>query len=430
MLVCSTGRADVGRTPWRAQAAPYLSLFLVSLPLILACAGGSAAEGGATRGPAGADLVVRRGDFQQRHLLTGELVARRAEVLSVPRTSSWQVQIRWMERDGAAVAAGQKLVEFDNASFVADLEEKRLEAERSAHDLARREVENTAALAEKGFAVERQRSEVARTELAAAIPEGLLAGRELQERRLALVHAQAELDKALADLEAQQRAGEAELVLERVKLAKARREIGAAEDAIRRLTLRAPRAGVAVVGSHPWRQRKIQPGDTVWVGLPVMTLPELSSMAVQAALFDVDDGRVRPGMPVECVLDAYAGERFPGRVTAVAPMARELAQDSPLRQFRVDVALDRIDRERMRPGLSVRVEVLGERRAGALLAPRAGLDLAASPPRARLAGGGTRVVRLGPCGPHDCVVLGGLAAGERLIPSPTFAGETPRRSIR
>jgi multidrug efflux pump subunit AcrA (membrane-fusion protein) len=414
MLVCSTGRAGFGRTPWHVQAALYLSLSVASLSFLLACAGGAAEGKPATATASTAGLTVRRGDFQERHLLSGELVARRAEVLSVPRTRSWQVQIRWMERDGAEVAAGQKLVEFDNASFVSDLEEKQLEAERSAHDLERLEVETAATLAEKRFAVERQRSEVAKTDLAAGVPEGLLAARELQDRRLALARAQAELDKALADLEAQQRASAAALGLEYVKLAKARREIATAEDGVRRLTLYAPRAGVVVAGTHPWQPRKIQPGDTVWVGLPVMTLPELSSMAVQAALFDVDDGRVRAGMPAVCVLDAYPGERFPGRVTAVAPMARELSEHSELRLFRVDVALERVDRERMRPGLSVRVEVLGERRAGALLAPRAGLDLAASPPRARLAGGATRPLRLGPCGPHDCVVLQGLAAGERL----------------
>jgi len=424
MLIAGAPRKALGRAFPRAVSALGAALCLPAL-VLAACAGGAAEGRSATAAGSPGDLVVRRGVFQERFLLSGELVARAAAVLSVPRTRVWQVQIRWMERDGTEVAAGQRLVDLDNSSFVADLEDRRLRAEQAAHELARLEMETAAAAAEKAFAVEKRRSEVEKTRLAAAIPEGLLAARELEDRRLALARAAAELDKALADVEAHARASAADLALKRLELANERREIAAAEAAIAALTLRAPRAGVVVAGTHPWQLRKLQAGDTVWVGLPLMTLPDLSTMGVEAVLHDVDDGRVRPGMPVVCVLDAHPGARFPGRIAAVAPMAREQSEDSPLRFFRVDVDLERVDRERMRPGLSARVEVLAGRRPGVLLAPRAGLDLAAwlepgakafapPPPRALLAGGGARPVRLGPCGPHDCVVLDGLAPGERL----------------
>lgn len=420
MLVPGPARAAVGRALWRAGAALCLG---PSLLLLLACLGGPVAEGGLPASVAsGGDLVVRRGELTSRLLLSGKLVSADADLLAVPRTGVWQMQVRWMAPDGATVAAGETVVELDNTSFLSDLEAKRLEAERTTHDLARLEAETEAALAEKQFAVERERSELAAAELAADIPEGLLAARELEDRQLALARAQVELAKAEADLASHRLASAADLALKQVELATTRREIATSEEGIDKLVLRAPRAGVVVASTHPWHRRKVQAGDMVWVGLGVATLPDLSALAVDAALYDVDDGRVRPGMPAVCVLDAYPGERFPGRVTAVAPMARELAADSPLRLFRVAVALDRIDRERMRPGLSVRVEVLADRRPDVLLAPRAGLDLGAWPPRARLVSGGERPVRLGPCAPLDCVVLEGLAAGERLRPAAESGG--------
>jgi hypothetical protein len=64
--------------------------------------------------------------------------------------------------------------------------------------------------------------------------------------------------------------------------------------------------------------------------------------------------------------------------------------------------------------MSVKVEVLGEPVEGALLAPRAALDLTAEPPRAQRADGDLVEVRLGPCDAMRCAVEGGLTAGDRL----------------
>jgi multidrug resistance efflux pump len=201
-----------------------------------------------------------------------------------------------------------------------------------------------------------------------------------------------------------------------IDLAKSRREIKAAEEAIAALVLTAPRAGIVLSAEHPWEGRRIHEGDNVWIGLPVMSLPDLSSLVVDAALSDVDDGRVRAGMAAVCTLDTYPGIAFPGRVAEVSPVARESARSSLLRTFKVRLRLDRVDTVRMRPGMSVKVEILGPEAKEAVLAPRAGLDLAADPPRARLAAGGFVPVRLGACDALDCVALSGLAPGTRLRP--------------
>ena len=52
-----------------------------------------------------------------------------------------------------------------------------------------------------------------------------------------------------------------------------------------------------LTGDHPWEGRKLQEGDTVWVGMTVASLPDLDSMIVEASLSDVDDGRIAPMDP-------------------------------------------------------------------------------------------------------------------------------------
>jgi HlyD family secretion protein len=383
-----------------------LTSLLLLVTLSLACA-----DSRAGASPDGPVLTARRGALRPRLLLTGELEAARALELKVPRTRTGQVQVRWMERDGTPVQAGQRLVEFDNTAFTSELEEKRLAASQAADELARKEAEAESTNAEKVFLVEKNRTEAAKARLRANLPTEIFSAREVQDRQLDLKRAETELAKAEADLDAHRQESAAELKLQRIELEKSRREIREAEKAIAVLSLRAPRDGIVLSAEHPWEGRKVQEGDSVWPGLTVAVLPDLSSLVVDADLSDVDDGRIAPGMEASCTLDAYPSERFRCRVVEIAPVARERSTGSLRRYFPVRVTLDRLDR-RMRPGMSVRVEVLGPEVRG-LTVPREALDLSGSP-RALLADGGAVEVRLGPCTAAGCLVEGKLEDGTPL----------------
>jgi multidrug efflux pump subunit AcrA (membrane-fusion protein) len=246
------------------------------------------------------------------------------------------------------------------------------------------------------------------------VPEALLERRVHQERQLRLDRARIEMEKAEEDLRAFEASSKADLETRRIAVEKARREIETTEAAIGALVLRAPRSGLLVVAQHPWEERKLQVGDTVYVGWSVMSIPDLSAMRVVASLSDVDDGKIAAGMPAKCTLDAYPGETFNGVVRELTPIAQEPMRESLRRAFRVIVELTRTDAEKMRPGMSVKVEVETARQSGALLAPRAALDMSADRPRAALAKGGDAEVRLGPCNASECVVESGLEEGTRL----------------
>ncbi|HEX4963686.1 MAG TPA: efflux RND transporter periplasmic adaptor subunit [Thermoanaerobaculia bacterium] len=390
---------------------------LLGLALAAALAG-CAGEGAHAAAPGErGELVAHRGAFRQRLLLSGDLEAERGDPLSVPRTNSFQLQVRWLAEDGALVKAGAPVVEFDNSQFASDLEEKRLSASDAGSDLQRVAAESKTSTADKEFAVQKARTEMEKAKIAAAVPKDLLALREYQDRQLALQRAETELAKAREDLDAATRGGARDVDVKRITVEKSRREIHNAEEAIDALTLRAPRAGMVLIGDHPWEGRKLRVGDSVWIGMTVASLPDLSAMNVQASLSDVDDGRVQPGMEVLCTLDAYPDQVYKGRVTDVSPVAREARRSPLLRYFPVRIKLDRSDPQRMRPGMSVRVEVLGVEVKGALLVPREALDLSAGAggqPRALLAAGGAVPVKLGECSALECVVESGLTEGTRL----------------
>jgi multidrug resistance efflux pump len=319
-----------------------------------------------------------------------------------------------MEDEGTVVKAGQKVVEFDTTAFAQDYGDKRLAWDQAQSDLEQAEADRAGAREEAEFQVAQKSIAVEKAKIAAGIPADFLRGKEYQENQLVLDRAQNELEKAREDLRAREASSEETIRQKRIALERARRELAAATQAMDGMVLVAPRDGILVVADHPWQGRKLQVGDSVWVGLPVVSLPDLTAMRVEAKLSDVDDGRVAPALPVVCVLDAFPDRSFSGHIAEITPVAQEEAGRSLRRAYNVRIDLDAADPERMRPGMSVKVEVRPQPRDDVLLAPRAGLDLSGASPRARLASGREVDVTLGGCNRDACIVLGGVADGARL----------------
>lgn len=365
--------------------------------------------------PPPGDLRVRRGAFAADLVLSGEIEAARGESLNVPPLPSWQTAIKWIAEDGATLKAGEPAVELDNSALTADLESKRQALTQALQELQQREAEWMADLEQKQLDAEKRKSEMEKAKLA-VLPPDLEATKVYEEKQTTLRRATVGADKAVDLLASRRTAVAAERRNLELRIEKARRDIDAAERGIEALVLRAPRDGIIVLRDIPWEGRKLQNGDTVFIGMALAMLPDLDTLRVKAALGDVDDGKIAVGMPVAITLDAFPQVQFTGRIAAISAVAQESRRQSLRRQFEVLIALDRLDPERMRPGLSARIVVRRQSQPEALLAPRAAIDFSATQPRARLAGGEAKDVKLGPCNAQDCVVLEGLALGEKLAP--------------
>ncbi|HEX9983894.1 MAG TPA: HlyD family efflux transporter periplasmic adaptor subunit [Thermoanaerobaculia bacterium] len=384
----------------------------VVLLLLAGCFSGNASE---TAGSP-PEMKARRGQFRNDLVLTGELEPARGESLTVPALPNWQTSIKWLAEDGSAVKEGEKVVELDNAALTNDLDAKRQTLTQALQELQQKEAEWSADLQEKQLEVERKLSEHNKAKLEAIVPADILASREYEERQTKLRRTSVEFDKTRDVLGSQKQAVKSERDNLLLRIEKARREISTAERAIEALVLRAPRDGIVVLRDIPWEGRKLQAGDTVWVGFPIALLPDLTSLRVAAALADVDDGRVAVGMRANITLDGYPSQPFTGRIESISAVAQESGRQSLRRLFKVIVAFDKLDPERMRPGLSARVVVDRGATATALLVPRAALDFSGKEPLAYLAGGEKKAVKVGACNAQECVVTSGLEEGERLAP--------------
>lgn len=382
--------------------------------LACACHGGAASRGRPTEGPA-RTATVHRGELNDRVLLTGELKAATSVELVVPRTDSWELPIRWMAEDGAPVKAGDRVLEFDNSAFTKNQETLHIQvlettmSLRLAGDVSRMET------ADKDVALRESLIAQAKAKLKADLPVDLLAARTAQEYQLTRKHADVDVAKAEKDLTAQRSEASIEQRIKQIDLEKAQRALAAAEKSMKDLALTAPRDGVVVIGEHPWEGRKFQIGDPVQPGMTIMTLPNSSDeMEVRAELNGVDDGRVSVGMAGTCTLDAYPDKPLHCVVKDLTPVARAKGRKSLRRTFAISLTLADPDQARMRPGMSVKVELRRPPLKDVLVVSRGAVVFDDKAAHVRLAGGELRDVTLGPCDAQACAVERGLSDGETV----------------
>jgi cobalt-zinc-cadmium efflux system membrane fusion protein len=104
--------------------------------------------------------------------------------------------------------------------------------------------------------------------------------------------------------------------------------------------VRAPMAGVV-------QSRDVAPGETIAADAPLMTLVNLQTVAVEAAIYEKDFARVRIGAPVTATVDAFPGRTFNGRITFLGSQL-----DPETRTLTARALLD--NNGRLRPGMFAR----------------------------------------------------------------------------
>lgn len=352
------------------------------------------------------------GDIVDRVLLTGALHATDAIELAVPRTDEPSLAIRWFAPDVSAVKAGDPIAELDRTPFTTRLAEGRTQLASAETQFRTASASAAATLADKRKTVRQREIDAEKAKLHADVPVELVTARAAQEAKAALDRAEIELEKARQDVTTTEAALALESTIKQVELERTRHAIADAEQAIAALVIRAPRDGLVVIAERSDDNRKFRVGDTVYPNTVIASLPDLGKpMQVRAALIDVDDGRIAVGMTGTCTLDAHPEAPIACTAVSIAPVARATSGSYSLRRaFDVTLSLARIDPARVRPGMSVKVE-LPRRLAHGVVVPRSAVLGGAW---LRLGSGELRRVELGACDTERCAVTSGVAAGEAV----------------
>jgi RND family efflux transporter MFP subunit len=240
--------------------------------------------------------------------------------------------------------------------------------------------------------------------------------RELREKGL-------NSEQSLETARTQVRALSAELEAQRGQVGVAEAQLRVAQVDYDNTIVRAPFAGVIVA-------KAAQPGEIVspisagggFTRTGIGTIVDMDSLEIEVDVNEAYINRVRPGQPVQAVLDAYPNWKIPASVIAIIPTA-----DRSKATVKVRIALQQKD-ARIVPDMGVRVAFLddqpgndpggtvrGVRVPASAVVQREGASVVfvVDGTRARL-----RPVSVGIEGGDFCVVDDGLVDGERVVVDP------------
>jgi multidrug efflux pump subunit AcrA (membrane-fusion protein) len=281
------------------------------------------------------------------------------------------LRIAWMAASGEVVEKGAPVIRFDSSTVQQQVVQKeaqlqqsqatldqalaqaRIDADHDQSDLvdARYNVEKARLGTAANEFVGRIQAEQARIDLSVA--EQRL---KVQEANIAL-HAASNASRK-ASLTRQRDQAKAD-----VELTKAR---------IAQMEIPAPLGGVVVFVSNynqgPLNAKPFKVGDNVYSGMNLAEIPDMSSLAMDAKVEEIDRGRINVGKDVRVRVDALPELQIQARITQISPLAELSTDYPPTRSFRAYAALQ-IPDSRLRPGMNGGMDIIIDRLPKAISIP-------------------------------------------------------------
>ena len=312
---------------------------------------------------------VAQGTFRSAVVLTGSLTALRSEEIKVPITETWRVQIKWMVKEGETVKPGDPVVRFDTAGLASSLETAQDSLKAKAEEKAQKEAEYKNQKFELDVEVKKAENDDRQKTLDASIPEGIESRYEYERKQLEKKISDHLLASARTNQSVKGAETESQIKKLTIEAAELQAKLKKLNDSLDDLTIAARTGGAVLYAVDDWSGRKVQVGDTVFATYVVATIPDMSSLMVQAWISETHVQRIKPGQSVDLTLDAYPDLRYAGVLRGISQSADPVRRWGRSNYFRVDIELEKVEPAIMKPGMSVRCEVRGPEQKDVLLVP-------------------------------------------------------------
>jgi HlyD family secretion protein len=395
------------------------SLLAAGIAIIAVLAGA-----GWTRNKLAADrqgewVRVSRGDLVTGIDVTGTLSAVDSGSFGPPQINDvWDFKISMIAPEGSDVKKGQPVLGFDTMELQKRLDEKsaeseqaRKEIEKSRADLALRREDEKLKLADA-------EGRLRKAQLKLEGPPDIVSTKDRKQVELDYGLAKQETESIRQRIASFERAASAQIALLTSKQQTAAAIVTETQNAIRAMTIMAPRNGTIVYVTN-WRGDKKKVGDTCWRMERVIEIPDLARMMAKGEVDEADAGKVAAGQRVIFNLDAHPDEEFAGTIKeASRTVGQQQGTRDPIKVLKVNITLDRTDPAKMRPGMRFHGTVELGRARNALLIPRNAVFVTGRGPVAYRRGPFSVTampLKLGRENEKSVEVLSGLSASDRVL---------------
>ncbi len=391
--------------------------------LLAVCAGGLFAAyhyGAATSNVDVPVAPARLGDLTLTVETRGEVKSAVSVTLSAPQVPD--LRIVKLAPSGKPVHKGDIVVEFDGAQQEQNYIEQKTNVRTADSEIVQTQAQqrmtgelDSMSLMTSGYNVERAKLEAGKAEVLSAI--------EGEKDRIDVGVSEGGLSQVKAAIDSHHIAAGAEMSRLREHKDKTVRDQDRAQAYLSQMVLRAPVDGIVNIlpnfrssGSFGSSPPPFKEGDRAWTGAAIAEIPDLREMRLELKLEEVDRGRVRVGQAIKIRVDAIPDKEFHARLQSISPVAELTFRGfgPPAKLFPAYAMIEKPD-PRLRPGMTGSATVITEVIPGQILIPVKGSFLSNGQPAVYVQKGNDfqlHAIEVGKRNDTDLVVTKGLSAGD------------------
>lgn len=362
-----------------------------------------------------------RGDLVTGFEVTGTLASISSDTLGPPPLSDvWDFKISMMAPEGSDAKAGQPVLAFDTTELQRKLEEKTAEADEARKQIEKERNDLSLQTKDERLRLAEAEASLRKAEFKLEKPAEIAGINEREQAEIEHAIAKRETAAIKSRINALERAATARIALLQSKQNEAESIVAQTQDSIRQMTVLAPRNGTVVYATS-WRGEKKKVGDNSWKAEKVIEIPDLNRMKADGEVDEADAGRVQLKQRVTLRLDAHPDDEFHGTITSAGrTVQQKRGTQDPLKVLRVNIALDKTDPAKMRPGMRFQGTIELGRIKNAILIPREAVFVGAQGPfvyRRGVLAVDPIPVKLGRENDKLVEVLKGVDPGDRVLVS-------------
>jgi HlyD family secretion protein len=302
--------------------------------------------------------IVAKGQIVKEILLTGELKAEHSTSILTPNIrSSFANTLSFIAPEGTLVKKGERIVEFDDSSLLSQKSEAERVLDETGLAIEKKKVDLEADRCDLLNSLSQAESNLKQDELYGKIGTDILAVNDYQKYQLNITKSKLSLQKAKEQLNNFEKSYASQMALVEINKSQAEINLKKITGDMASLKIDAPQDGILIYGDNWQSNRKIQPGDGLFQGMEVASLPDLASMQVIGYVYDTEYSSLSSNMRCSITLDALPGFTTEGRITSLTSVAGRKGFASQKKVFQAVIQLDKIDPAIMKPGMTARIKV-------------------------------------------------------------------------
>ncbi len=305
-------------------------------------------------------IIIQQGDFCASLTETGDLQAVVAKHIIMPFLGyryGYGNKLTGMIGHGSEVEEGDTVISLDPSKVLRYLVERenRLELEKARYkktlvqnEIQANQLKSQLLQQEASFNMEKLALEKSRFD----------SERNRKIRQLEFQKAEINLKKTRKKLEYETKIARLEKKIQATKVVQLENDTADSHHALTRLTLRSPNEGILQIEYNRRTRQLYKTGDEAYPNRSLASIPDLRRMKVNSSVNEIDIGKIKIGNTVNVTLDAFPDLQFKGELSWIGKLSHRKDRESNIKIFDIEVLLEEIENEVLKPGMTVSCEII------------------------------------------------------------------------